>query len=204
MLKRGAIVALLCLSACFAITQEYPIEVSVGAGPALSRSTSGNLTSQTVTESYVALATARLNLSRKNSLEFTYGRIRNTQEYASNPYFYRIQDTVTEYSGAYVFRPLRWHNFRPFGLAGAGVLRFYPDYKGITINQIYTALPTVNQTRAAFVYGAGFDYRITKRWSARIQYRGLLYKVPDFKVTNLFTGATGNLSEPSAGIVFRF
>jgi opacity protein-like surface antigen len=204
MLKSGAILAVLFLSVSFAAAQDYPLDVSVGAGPALSSSTSGNQTTQTVTKSFVGLATLRLNLSHKNSVEFNYGRVRNTQIYASSPYIYRIQDTLTEYTGDYVFRPFKWHGFRPFGLAGAGVLRFYPDYKGITINQIYTALPVVNQTRASFLYGAGFDYRVTKRWAVRVQYRGFLYKVPDFKVGNLFTGATGNLSEPSVGVVFRF
>jgi opacity protein-like surface antigen len=204
MLKSGAILAILFLSVSFASAQEYPVDVSVGGGPALSRSTSGNLTTQTVTKSFVGFASIRLNFTRKHSAEFTYGRIRNTQEYSSSPNLFRIQDSIAEYSGAYVFRPLRWHNFKPFGLAGGGVLRFKPDPAGITINNILTPLPAVEQTRAAFLYGGGFDYRVTKRWAVRVQYRGFLYKVPDFKVSNLFTGATGNLSEPSVGAVFRF
>lgn len=204
MLKNGAILAVLFLAVSFAAAQEYPFDVSVGVGPALSRSTSDNQTTQTVTESYVALATFRVNLSRKSSAEFTYGRIRNTQEYFSTPNQYRIQDKLTEYSGAYIFRPFKWNKLRPFALAGGGVLRFYPDYKGITINQILTPLGAVNQTRPAFLFGGGVDYRVTKRWGVRLQYRGFLYQAPDFKVNNLFTGATGTLSEPSVGLVFRF
>jgi opacity protein-like surface antigen len=204
MLKSGAILAVVFLSVSFAVAQEYPVDVSVGAGPALSLSTSGNQTTQTVTKSYIALGTARLNLSKRNSVEFSYSRIRNTQIYMSSPYLYRIQDSIREYTGAYVFRPIVWRKFHPFLLAGAGALRFYPDYKGITINNIYSALPVEGQTRAAFLYGGGIDYRITKRWAARIEYRGFLYKVPDFSVPNLFTGATGNLSAPSVGVVYRF
>jgi opacity protein-like surface antigen len=205
MLKYGAILAVLFFAASFAAGQEYPVDVSVGAGPALSRSTSGNQTTQTVTKSFVGLGTIRLNLSKRNSVEFSYGRIRNTQEYFSAPqYQYRIQDTVTEYTGAYVFRPLKWHGLHPFLLAGGGVLRFYPYYNGTTINMIQTALPTQTQTRPTFLYGGGFDYRITKRWGLRVQYRGFLHEVPDFRVSNLFTGATGNLSAPSVGVVFRF
>lgn len=204
MLKRGAILAVLFLSASLAMAQEFPFDVSVGGGPAISRSTSGNQTAQTVTETGVGLATLRLNFSKKNSAEFSFARSRNTQEYFSSPYQYRIQDTITEYSGAYVFRPLRWGNFRPFLLAGAGVLRFNPIIAGTTINLILTPLPTVLQNRATFVYGGGLDYHITRRWGVRLQYRGLLYKVPDFGVNNLFTGATGNLSEPTLGVVYRF
>jgi opacity protein-like surface antigen len=205
MLKYGAILAVLCFSASFAAAQEYPVDVSVGAGPAISKSTSGNQTTQTVTKSFIGLGTIRLNLSKRNSVEFSYGRIRNTQEYFAAPtYLYRVQDTLTEYTGAYVFRPMKWHNFHPFLLAGGGVLRFYPDYNGTTINNILTPFPAQTQTRPTFLYGGGFDYRITKRWGFRMQYRGFLYQVPDFRVSNLFTGATGNLSAPSVGVVFRF
>jgi hypothetical protein len=39
----------------------------------------------------------------------------------------------------------------------------------------------------------------------RLQYRGLLYKVPDFHVPSLFfTGAKGHMAEPSVGIVVKF
>lgn len=204
MLKNGVVLAVLFLSVTFAAAQEYPFDVAIGVGPALSRSTSGNQTTQTVTESGVGLATIRINFSRRSSAEFNYGRIRNTQEYFSSPYQYRIQDKITEYSGDYVFRPVKWNKFRPYALAGGGVLRFYPDYKGTTINQILTPLGAMNQTRPSFLFGAGLDYRVTKRWGVRLQYRGFLYEVPDFKVNNLFTGAVGTLSEPTLGVVFRF
>jgi opacity protein-like surface antigen len=204
MLKSGAILAVIFFSISIARAQEYPFEASVSVGPAISRSTSGNQTTQTVTQTGVGLASFRLNFSRKHSAEFTYARLRNTQEYASSPFQYRIQDKISEFSGAYVFRPLVWHRFHPFLLAGAGVLRFNPVPAGTTINMILIPLPTVLQNRATFVYGGGIDYRITKHWGAKLQYRGLLYKVPDFGVNNLFTGATGNLSEPTLGVVFRF
>jgi hypothetical protein len=38
----------------------------------------------------------------------------------------------------------------------------------------------------------------------RLQYRGLIYKAPDFNVQNLFTGAKGHMAEPSVGIVVKF
>jgi hypothetical protein len=31
-----------------------------------------------------------------------------------------------------------------------------------------------------------------------------VYKAPDFKVQNLFTGARGHMAEPSVGIVVKF
>jgi len=207
MLKSGVTLAVLFLSTSFASLaagQEYPLDVSVAAGPALSRSTSGNLTTQTVTQTGVGLATFRVNFSRRSSAEFTYSRLRNTQKYDSPPFAYRIQDHVTEYTGSYIYRPFRWNRIRPFALAGGGVLRFYPEYTGTTVNGIVVALPTETQTRATFVFGGGIDYRVTKRWGVRLQYRGFLHEVPDFRINNLFTGATGLLSMPTLGVTFRF
>lgn len=207
MLKGGVTLAVLFLSisfASFAAGQEYPLDVSVAVGPALSRSTSGNLTSQSATQTGVGLATVRVNFSRRSSAEFTYSRLRNTQKYDSPPFAYRIQDHVTEYTGSYIYRPFHWNRIRPFALAGAGVLRFYPEYTGTTVNGIVVALPTVTQNRATFVFGGGIDYRVTKRWGVRLQYRGLLHQAPDFRVNNLFTGATGLLSMPTLGVTFRF
>ena len=207
MLKSGVTLAVLFLSISFASLaagQEYPLEVSVAAGPALSRSTSGNLTTQSATQTGVGLATIRVNFSRRSSAEFTYSRLRNTQKYDSPPFAYRIQDRVVEYTGSYIYRPFRWNRIRPFALAGAGALRFYPQDTGTTVNGIAVALPTVNQTRATFVFGGGIDYRVTKRWGVRLQYRGFLHEVPDFRVNNLFTGATGLLSMPTLGVTFRF
>jgi opacity protein-like surface antigen len=207
MLKSGVILVVMFLFVSFssvAVGQEYTFDASVAVGPALSRSTSGNQTSQTATETGVGLGTFRVNFSRHSSAEFTYSRLRNTQIYNSPPYLYRIQDHVSEYTGSYIYRPFRWNRIRPFGLAGGGVLRFYPEYTGTTVNGVVVALPTVNQTRATFLFGVGMDYRITKHWGARLQYRGFLYEAPDFKVNNLFTGATGLLSEPTLGVTFRF
>ena len=79
-----------------------------------------------------------------------------------------------------------------------------------------TYLPSSQQTKPAFLYGGGFDYRIfsilpvirkstlSKHLALRLEYRGLVYKAPDFNVQNLFTGARGHLAEPSAGIVVKF
>ena len=67
------------------------------------------------------------------------------------------------------------------------------------------------QTELAYLYGAGVDYRLPWRFALRLQYRGLLYKAPDFKVNpitgsavNFSTGSKGHMAEPSIGLVFRF
>ena len=46
----------------------------------------------------------------------------------SGPLIYRVQDTISEYSGAYVFSFLQSPKIEPFVFAGAGALTFYPTY----------------------------------------------------------------------------
>ena len=61
------------------------------------------------------------------------------------------------------------------------------------------------QTSLAFTYGAGLDYPLWRILAVRLQYRGLIYKQPDFQLPTLFfTGAKGHMAEPSLGIVIRF
>jgi hypothetical protein len=95
-------------------------------------------------------------------------------------------------------------------------LIFYPGYGLNTVNDLLTNIPASQQTKPAFLYGGGLDYRVfsriplirrsslTNHLALRLQYRGLLYKAPDFKVQNLFTGARGHTAEPTIGLVVKF
>lgn len=60
------------------------------------------------------------------------------------------------------------------------------------------------ETRGAFVYGAGADYAFTRHISLRAEYRGYLYKAPDFNLTRLNTDSWTHIAQPSDGIVFVF
>jgi len=115
-----------------------------------------------------------------------------------------------------VFSFMQSARIEPFVFAGAAALIFYPSYDTNTINGVLTTIPASQQTRPAFLYGGGLDYRIFSRLpfirrssvsdhlALRLQYRGLLYKAPDFKVQNLFTGDRGHMAEPMIGVVVKF
>ena len=61
------------------------------------------------------------------------------------------------------------------------------------------------EAKGAFVYGAGADYAFThKHLALRAEYRGYVYKAPDFNLVSLNTNAWTHTAQPSAGIVFRF
>ena len=60
------------------------------------------------------------------------------------------------------------------------------------------------QTRGAFVYGGGIDVPVSKHFLVPAQYRGLVYKVPDFEMTSLKLDKYTHSAVPSAGLVFTF
>src|SRR5258706_239678 len=80
-------------------------------------------------------------------------------------------------------------------LQGTGV--FTKDADGNWIRQHAT-------DTGGFVYGAGVDYAFTRHISLRAEYRGYVYKAPDFNLAGLNTDSWTHIAQPSAGIVFRF
>jgi hypothetical protein len=196
--------------------QDNRFDVNLGAGAVFNRTSIGNGTTLTPTNSGTVLFTARYRFSERSSVEFNYAHTANSQIYSAPPLTYRIHNTISEYSGAYVFSFLQSERVEPFLFAGAGAVSFYPSYNGDTINDVLTDIPASKQTKPAFLYGGGIDYRIfstlpfvrrsslSNHLALRLQFRGLVYKAPDFKVQNLFTGDKGHMMEPSAGIVVKF
>jgi len=99
-----------------------------------------------------------------------------------------------EISGAYTLRfPMT--RITPFFQAGLGALIFQPrNFVGAN-----------SQGRAAFLYGAGADFSVTKRIFARAQYRGLVLNSPTFDIaTNLGADRNTHQAEPSIGFGYRF
>jgi len=196
--------------------QNNRFDVSLGGAAVFSKRSTGNGTVLTPTNSGAVLITGRYRFSEHSSVEINYSHTANSQIYFAAPLTYRIHNTIGEYSGAYVFSFHESDKLEPFVFAGAAALVFYPSYDANYINGVQTFIPAVQQTKPAFLYGGGVDWRIfsslplihksslSKHLALRLQYRGLFYKAPDFNVQNLFTGDRGHLAEPSAGIVVKF
>lgn len=206
MVKRAGIVVTLLFSLSLAAAgQEHRWDISLNASAVLNKKTTGNGVTQTPTDGRGFLATLRLNMSAKHSLEVNYARSYTAEKYVTPTLDYRFQTNVTEFSGAYVFNPLETEKFRPFLLGGAGAVVFNPYYEYIDF--IPVSMMGARQTQVGFLYGGGVDYRLPRvgsRFALRLQYRGLLFSAPSFKLQNLFTGASGHMAEPSLGIVFKF
>lgn len=129
--------------------------------------------------------------------EADYGYARDTQKYFTSTSSSRVQSNVHEATAAVVVTPpLSVMNLKPFLLAGSGALVFDPRNASIAGAQ--------RQAKAAFVYGGGVDYDLTHHLALRAEYRGLVYKTPDFNLAGLNADKVTHTAQPSAGIVIRF
>jgi Outer membrane protein beta-barrel domain len=166
-----------------------------------STSSSGSLTLKP-TNSSAIFGSVRWRLNHLHALEANIGHAMNSQVFTVAPNNFRVSTDIMEFSGDYVLSPMRTKHWDPFLFGGAGALRFSP---GTTfINGLQSSFPVSQQTGIAFLYGGGTDYLFWKFFSVRLQYRGLIYKQPNFGQPNLATHAKGHMAEPAVGLVVRF
>lgn len=169
-------------------------EASVQAFGSFVKSTTDNGIRQSATDSGGVLASYRFLFSEHHGVELNYGYSLNTQTlgFASGPL--GVKSNQHEVSAAYVYRhPLG--RVTPFVESGIGALVFAPK----------DAPEISTQTRAAFVYGGGADFSITKRLFLRAQYRGLVYNSPTFDLIQAVgTDRVTHRAEPSVGFGYRF
>ncbi len=204
-----------------ALGQDGRFDASINGAEVFTNTASGNAVVQSATAGFNAFGTFRYKLRPKHSLIFNYGRTRNSQTYQTIGNDFHVLNSISEVSGAYVFSPFTKGKFAPFVLAGGGALIFnpsstwvfFPDLPFNMLDRVQVNLGAAKQTELAFLYGLGVDYKLPRlsKLSLRMQYRGFLYKAPDFKVdanagsqVNFFTGGKEHMAEPSIGFVYRF
>ena len=181
-------------------------------------SANGIQQSATIAPNYFGTFRFRFKTKSKSSWVFNYGYAKNSQVYQSN-FDYHQLDTIHEYTGAYVRNFHETGKFQPFFLVGAGLLRFnprstwvyFPDLPNNIPNRLQINVNAQSQNEATLLYGGGVDYKLPYNFAFRLQYRGLYYGNPNFKVNNLngsaisfVAGNRAHMAEPSIGLVFRF
>ena len=169
-------------------------DATVQAFGSFVKTTTDNGVDQGATNSGGVLASYRFFFSNSQGVEVNYGYSLNTQTYGLVSGPLGVKSNQHEVSAAYVFRHAMRH-FTPFVEAGVGGLVFAP-----------TEAPGVStQSRAAFVYGGGADFNLTKRIFVRAEYRGLVYNSPTFDLAPaLGTDRVAHRAEPSIGFGYRF
>ena len=182
-----------------ALTQEVRNEFSIQGTGFFTRDTNKNGIARTNTNSGGLLAGYRFRINRWVSAETNYGYSRNTQIFTGVTTG-RVQADVHAATGDVVVNlPLAIGRFSPYALGGGGALTFRPTTDAGVV------VPGVdNQTQGAFLYGVGTDYSLSRHLALRAEYRGLVYKAPDFSLSRLNNDTWTHTAQPSAGIVFRF
>jgi outer membrane immunogenic protein len=198
MIKTHSLAAILlgaALAAVPAFSQEAgKNEVTVQAFGSFVKSTTQDGIQQGATNSGGVLASYRYLFTNNHGVELNYGYSLNTQTFGLSSGPFGVKSNQHEVTAAYVYRhPLR--SFTPFVEAGVGALVFDPtDAPGAS-----------SQARAAFVYGGGADFNLTKRVFVRAEYRGLVYNSPTFDfVSTVGTDRITHRAEPSIGFGYRF
>jgi opacity protein-like surface antigen len=206
MKKIAFFVCLLAVCAAAARAQESRQDFSL-SGTALIEPYKASSTDIQVhsTTAYGGLASYRFMLTPTSALEANYGITYQNKITYYGPQFpagITILTRNQEISGAYV-RSFVFKNFNPFVEAGPSALIFMPILNSGTKTQ-----DAHQQTEVGALYGAGFAYEVSPSFDVRVEYRGLVTKVPTFGVGtsgyNFSTNEWYNISEPVIGIAYHF
>jgi len=183
-----------------AVAQESRSEISLEGTGFFTKDTSGQGISRTTTDTGGFQVGYRYNINRWLAAEGNYGYDRNTEKYFGGFGESRVQANVHAVTGDVVVKlPLRVKGISTYALAGGGGLIFDP-----TGNFGGSVPGASSQGKGAFLYGGGADYAFTLHLSLRAEYRGFVYKNPDFGLAGLRTDSWTHTAQPSAGVVLHF
>jgi len=184
-----------------AAAQEARSEIGLQGTGFFTTDTTDQGTTQRSTNTGGFLVGYRYSFNRWLAAEGVYGYDRNTQEYFAPAGFARVQANIHQATVGFVFRvpaPARLR-FSPYLLAEGGALIFDP-----TGNAFASVAAAQRQATGVFAYGGGADFPLFRHVALRAEFRGLVYRAPNFGLATLNTNAITHTAEPSAGIVFRF
>ena len=200
-MKKIALTALL-LAVCVAAgrAQESRQDISI-SGTALIEPFKASSTTVQVnsTPAYGGLISYRFMLTPSAALEANYGiTYQNSIGYYVNPNHYKVLTRTQELSAAFV-KSFVFKNFNPFVEAGPAALVFLPIRNSGTTN-----VDAKQQTTVGGMYGAGFAYELSPSFDLRVEYRGLVTKVPNFGLSQLSANRWYNISNPAIGFAYHF
>jgi outer membrane immunogenic protein len=199
MKKLAGFPIILILFAISSWAQEFRHEVTLqGSGFFQKQTTAAGITNE-ATNSGGVMAGYRFNLRSWLAVEGDYDYFRNHQTFTGSSGTTFIPMNVHAATGVAI---VKLPSFKmpvakivsPFVLAGGGAMFFAP--RGEFIRS--------EQTRGAIVYGGGFDVPMSEHFLLRAQYRGFVYKTPDFEMTSLKVDKYTHSAVPSVGLVFTF
>lgn len=139
------------------------------------------------------------------SEKYSYGNSSPSpsQPESTNSYFETgtIGVSMYEFTGAYLFQGPKTRRFDTFLQLGGGALTFLPTKD---------PSPYWVTFRPVMVFGTGMNYKLSRHWALRAEYRALFYKNPDWSGirsadTNVPTVKLYTVTnEPTISLVYRF
>jgi opacity protein-like surface antigen len=198
--ERAVIIAfgIMLLLSITAFAQETRSEISVQGTGFFTKDSNNNGVQNHNTESGGVLVGYRYNINRWLSAEANYGWTRNSQQYFGSFGPAAVRANVHQVTGAGIVSLPTIARLRPYVMAGGGALVFDPT------DAASNFLDATQQTRGAFLYGGGVDYNLTRHLGLRAEYRGFVYKQPNFNLRGLDSDAWTHTAQPSAGVVLKF
>lgn len=176
--------------------QDISLSGSVLVEPFMASSTDVQVSAN---RAFGGLLSYRFMLTPSSALEVNYGlTYQNNIHFYTNPNNYNVATRTQEISAAFV-RSFIYKNFNPFVEAGPGAFIFLPIRNSGT-----TSLDVKQQTQVGGIYGAGFAYEVSPSFDVRVEYRGLITKVPSFGDGALSTNRWYNISDPVIGVAYHF
>jgi opacity protein-like surface antigen len=194
-MKKIALSIAIILTFCFAgWAQDAKHEVTIQGSGVFTKETTNNGITSKPTDSGGFLAGYRYNINRWLAAEGDFDYFRASQKYQnSTGTFGYVKTNTYAVTGSAVVKIPTSFRVKPYALVGGGVLVFDPRDSALS-----------SQAKGTFVYGGGADYKLMKHIALRAQYRGFVYKVPDFDGTTLHVDKVTHSAVPSAGLVFTF
>jgi opacity protein-like surface antigen len=171
------------------------IDAAISPFGQVTSTSSGNGITDKPSRSMGGLATFRQSYKPWLGYEVNYSYTRFSEAYSGQPF--SVQDNVHEATGAYLVQTPKLLVFQPFAAVGTGYLLFLPTEVGGQHNH--------QQGRMPLLFEAGVNYPIlTSHVGARIEYRGLEYKTPNFNEPYQTTGSSRITSEIALGLYLHF
>jgi opacity protein-like surface antigen len=194
-MKRLILSVAVALTVCLASwAEEAQQEVTVQGSGIFNKETTGNGITNKPTNSGGFVVGYRHNFNRLLAVEADSDYFRPSQKYnTSTGGSGYVKTNTYAITGTAVIKIPTSFKLKPYALAGGGALVFDPRDSSLG-----------DQTRGAFVYGGGADYKLMNHIALRAQYRGFVYKVPDFGTSALHVDKFTHSAVPSAGLVFSF
>jgi len=195
-------VVLLLTFSAFALAQDVKHEITVQGTGFISKETTNNGLINDPTNSAGFVIGYRYNLNRWFGFEGDFDYFRTSQKCQGIGTPASVKTNGYAGTGSLVVKIPVSSYVRPYALVGGGGIVFDPRD-----NSSFSS-----QARGTLVYGGGADIPLTKagsdNWlkhvSLRTEYRGFVYKVPDFGRSALNVNKFTHTAVPSVGLVWSF